>query len=234
MSTAKVSFEQLPVAGEVKSGDFFVIENLLTAKKINFDNIIFGLENVTFAATISAQTTDIEGFFFSIDTLFAQTVQDNIYLTNLITTTVTSATASFINNIYPVNSILFTATNINPQNFIAGTFWQQIAQGLFIASVGTSVDKNGTGFSVAEGTAVTNFNIGEYNHILTVNEIAAHTHTFQPLEGTTTASSGPYSESAAGPSGAPLAAITSSSTGGGSSHNNIPPLYGLYVWRRIG
>ena len=59
MSTAKVSFEQLPVAGEVKSGDFFVIENLLTAKKINFDNIIFGLENVTFAATISAQTTYI-------------------------------------------------------------------------------------------------------------------------------------------------------------------------------
>ena len=67
-----------------------------------------------------------------------------------------------------------------------------------------------------------------------MNEIAAHTYIFQSLEGTTTASSGPYSESAAGPSGAPLAAITSSSTGGGSSHNNIPPLYGLYVWRRIG
>lgn len=234
MSTAKVNFEELPIAGEVKSGDFFVIENLLTAKKINFDNIIFGLDNVTFASTISAQTTDIEGLSSSIDTLSAQTVQDGIYLTNLITTTVTSATASFINNIYPVGSVLYTATNINPQDFINGTFWQQIAQGLFIASVGTSVDKNGTGFSVAEGTAVTNFNVGEYNHTLTVNELAAHTHSFQPLEGQTTASSGPYSESAAGPSGAPLAAITSSSTGGNAGHNNVPPFYGMYVWRRIG
>jgi len=234
MSTAKVSFDELPVAGEVKSGDFFVIENLLTAKKINFNNIIFGLDNVTFASTISAQTTDIQDLSSSIDTLSGQIVQDNIYLTNLITTTVTSATASFINNIYPVNSILFTATNIDPQNFIVGTFWQQIAQGLFIASVGTSVDKNGTGFNVAESTAVTNFNVGEYNHLLTVNEMPAHTHSFQPIEGTTTGSSGPFSESAAGPSGAPLASITSNSTGGGVSHNNIPPFYGLYVWRRIG
>ena len=39
MSTEKVSFAQLPEAGEVKSGDFFVIEDVLQAKKIDFKNI---------------------------------------------------------------------------------------------------------------------------------------------------------------------------------------------------
>lgn len=234
MSTAKVTFDQLPEAGEVKAGDFFVIQDVTTAKKINFSNIIFGLENVTFAATLSAQTTEIGFLSSSIDSLSAQTVEDYSSLITLIATTVTTATASFIDNIYPVGAVLFSNNSSNPQTYILGTYWQPVAQGQFIASVGTGVDKNGTGFTVAEGAAATNFNAGEYSHTLTVNELAAHTHTFQPIEGGNTSVAGPYSESAAGPSGAPLASITSGSTGGGVAHNNIPPLYGLYVWRRIG
>ena len=116
MSTAKVTFDQLPEAGEVKAGDFFVIQDVTTAKKINFSNIIFGLDNVTFAATLSAQTTEIGFLSSSIDSLSAQTVEDYSSLITLIATTVTTATASFIDNIYPVGAVLFSNNSSNPNN----------------------------------------------------------------------------------------------------------------------
>ena len=44
MSSDKVTFNELPEAGEVKPGDFFIIEDLQQTKKINFSNLIFGLD----------------------------------------------------------------------------------------------------------------------------------------------------------------------------------------------
>ena len=232
MSTAKVSFAELPEAGEVKNGDFFVIEDVLQAKKLDYKNLIFGLDNVTFATTISSQSTDIATLSTTIVSLSSQLVSDNNELTDLIGTVVQTTTASFVNVIYPINCVIYTSTNTNPTTYIANTTWQQISQGLFIAGVGSGVDKNGSGFTVGEANAASNFNAGEYNHTLTVSELAAHTHTFQPREGTNALVAGTFVESAPGP-GARLSPITSSSTGGGQSHNNIPPVYGLYVWKRI-
>lgn len=231
MSTAKISFAQLPEAGEVKSGDYFVIEDVLQAKKLKYENLIFGLENVTFASTISSQSTDIVALSAEVDSLSATLDNDVINLNALISTTISTTTAAFINVIYPINTVLYTTTNLNPGTYLTGTTWDQVAQGLFIAGVGSGVDKNGIGFTVGEGTAASNANAGEYTHALTVAEMAAHTHTFTPISETNSSTYGPYNESAPGP-GAPLAPITSSSTGGNTAHNNIPPLYGLYVWKR--
>lgn len=232
MSTAKVSFAQLPEAGETKSGDFFVIEDVTQTKKINYKNIIFGLENVTFAATLSTQSTNIAALSSNIDSLSSQVFDETAYLTNLVNTTIQTTTAVFVNQLYPVNSIIYTATNVNPGVTLVGTQWQRVAQGLFLAGVGSGVDKNGTGFVVGEGEAASNFNAGEYNHTLTINEIASHTHSFQPIGETNASIQGAYVESAQGPGGA-LAAITSSSAGGNQAHNNIPPLFGVYVWKRV-
>ena len=127
MSTEKVSFAQLPEAGEVKNGDFFVIEDLYGAKKINFQNIIFGLGNVTFANTISAQSTDIASLSSSIDSLSGQYVEGESQLQNLITSTVTAATASFISSFYPIGSVLYTTSNTNPTTYLTNTVWDQIA-----------------------------------------------------------------------------------------------------------
>lgn len=233
MSTEKVSFNELPTAGEVKNGDFFVIEDVYTAKKINFKNIIFGLDNVTFASTISGQSTDIASLSSSIDSLSGQYVDGTSVLQNLITTTVTSATANFIKSFYPIGSILYTASNVNPSTYLVGTVWDQIAQGLFIAGVGVGTDKNGASIAVGEANSLINFNLGEYNHTLTVTEMPAHNHTFSPIGETNASVAGSYVESAPGPGGA-LSPITSNSTGSGLSHNNVPPFYGLYVWKRVG
>ena len=42
MSSAKINISALPTADEVKSGDFFIIDDSVVTKKINFQNIIFG------------------------------------------------------------------------------------------------------------------------------------------------------------------------------------------------
>lgn len=232
MSNSAIGWDQLPIAGEAKNGDYFVIEDVRLAKKLDYKNLIFGLPNVTFAATISGQSTDIATLSTTITSLSSQLNQETDDLISLIGTVVQSTTASFVNVVYPVNCVIYTAYNINPTTYIANTTWQQVAQGLFIAGVGSGVDKNGNGFTVGEGNAASNFNTGEYKHTLTVTELASHTHTFQPREGTNALVAGTFVESAPGP-GARLSPITSSSTGGSQSHNNIPPVYGLYVWRRV-
>ncbi len=232
MSNAAISWNELPEAGEAKNGDFFVIEDIIQAKKLNYKNLIFGLDNVTFASTISGQSTDIASLSTTIVSLSSQLNSETENLLSLIGTVVQTTTASFVNVVYPINCVIYTAYNINPTTYIPNTSWQQVAQGLFIAGVGSGVDKNGNGFTVGEANAASNFNAGEYKHVLTVSELASHTHTFQPREGTNALVAGTFVESAPGP-GARLSPITSSSTGNSQSHNNIPPVYGLYVWKRI-
>ena len=148
MSSDKVTFNELPEAGEVKPGDFFIIEDLQQTKKINFSNLIFGLDNVKFADTITGQTTDILALSANVASLSAQLDLNNLDLNSLLTTTVQTTTAAYLNQIYPIGSILYTITNVNPQVSLVNTAWEQISQGLFVAGVGSAVDKNNIGFTV--------------------------------------------------------------------------------------
>jgi len=236
MSTATLSFNQLPVAGEVQNGDFFVIENTTGAKKLDYQNLIFGLNNVTFASTISSQSTDIVSLSTNLNALSSQLYQEVNTLENLLNTTIQSTTATFLNNLYPVNCIIFTLMAANPGTYIYGTSWDQVAQGLFVAGVGNGVDKNGVGLTIAPENAASNFNVGEYNHTLLSSEIPAHTHDFQ-IHLQTTNSTTSYQN---GPQAAPayrLDTLTTYSTftnaNGDQPHNNIPPFYGMYVWKRV-
>ena len=233
MSSDKVTFNELPEAGEVKPGDFFIIEDLQQTKKINFSNLIFGLDNVKFADTITGQTTDILALSTNVASLSAQLDFSSQELNSLLSTTVQTTTAAYLNQIFPIGSIMYTIVNINPQVSLIGTTWEQISQGLFIAGVGSAVDKNNIGFTVGEGNAASNFSAGEYNHSLTLNELASHTHLFTPINGTDTGSAGQYTEYAPGPINSFLSPIISTSAGGISNHNNIPPVFGVYVWQRI-
>ena len=227
MSSDKVTFNELPEAGEVKPGDFFIIEDLQQTKKINFSNLIFGLDNVKFADTITGQTTDILALSANVASLSAQLDFSSQELNSLLSTTVQTTTAAYLNQIFPIGSIMYTIVNVNPQVSLIGTTWEQTSQGLFIAGVGSAVDKNNIGFTVGEGNA------GEYNHALTLNELASHTHLFTPINGTDTGSAGQYTEYAPGPINSFLSPIISTSAGGISNHNNIPPVFGVYVWQRI-
>lgn len=81
MSTVNESFSLLPIAEEVVTGDYFVIDNGTETRKVNFSDVIFGLENVTFASTISSNTTNVDSISSQIfnevpDAMEAQEVTD--------------------------------------------------------------------------------------------------------------------------------------------------------------
>lgn len=131
--------------------------------------------------------------------------------------------------IYPVESIIFTADNTNPGTRFTGTTWEQVAEGKFIAGVGTGTDANGATKAYAAGDDAT----GEYNHTLSVDEIPSHTH---PITNSSRLGSDPnvafygdHGNPAYAPQSTPL---LPDNTGGGNSHNNTPPAFGMYVWKR--
>lgn len=50
----------------------------------------------------------------------------------------------WLDSFYPVGSIQLTLDNNNPTTRIAGTVWEQVAEGRFLVGTGTLTDKNGT------------------------------------------------------------------------------------------
>jgi len=149
---------------------------------------------------------------------------------------------NILNVIYPVGFVIFTATDVNPGTQFTGQTWTQIAQGRFIAGVGSHTDSRGETKQLLAGNIA-----GEYNHLQTVDEMPTHTHSLrEPIRdeqfflindrntthATDTAAGvfrgdGPDKKNDA-------RYLRNLPTAGGSvPHNNIPPGFGLYVWQRI-
>lgn len=149
--------------------------------------------------------------------------------------------SGIVNAIFPINSIYLTFTSANPGTWLGGT-WEQESTGLFLVGVGSDNDKNGTVRTfVAGGDG--NTTLGEYTHVLTEAEIPAHSH----LHGVHIQSARSANVYGATQSGTPGLANGSvdidaiegdpnqgytSTIGSSQSHNNIPPCFGIYVWRR--
>lgn len=134
-------------------------------------------------------------------------------------------TSNYVDIIYPIGSIIFSNDSLNPDARFPDTTWEPVAEGRFIASVGTYTDVNAEEKEILAGDIPE----GEYNHTLTVAEMPAHTHQMGNERGTSRGS--PDS-----PEGAvfqsPYDHNSSQSTGGDGPHNNIPPGWAMYVWER--
>lgn len=76
--------------------------------------------------------------------------------------------------IYPVGSLYFSTTSTNPGSFLGGT-WQRYGNGKAIVGV----DENDTSFNSANKTG------GEKSHVLTIAELASHTHSYAKSSSTT-------------------------------------------------
>ena len=142
---------------------------------------------------------------------------------------------TLINAIYPIGSVYFSVLSINPATTLGGT-WEQIAIGRFIAGVGSTTDKNGLAGTVVSGNNTT----GEYAHTLTEAELPAHVHA--PLylqydeddnpDPSIPAASVIINNKAAAGGAIEQTNSTTASTGGGLAHNNLPPTFGMYVFKR--
>lgn len=131
--------------------------------------------------------------------------------------------AAIADVIYPVGSIFFSIDNNNPGSRMEGTTWRQVAEGKFVAGVGTGTDLNGASHTVTAGDTDT---VGEYDHTLTISEIPEHSHT--QLGGGFNGNIGIE------PGNTQVKDLGETGTsGGGQSHNNLPPAFGMYAWERI-
>lgn len=139
-----------------------------------------------------------------------------------------------LNYVYPVGSIYLSMTELNPGTLFGGT-WEQLKD-KFLLGTGDIYGANSTG--------------GEAEHLLTVDEMPTHTHIQNQHRHYI--SSGGYTYSAGTVSKAYAIATTNSTydydtgtnqytnystptnqdTGGSLSHNNMPPYFTVYMWKR--
>lgn len=122
----------------------------------------------------------------------------------------------------PIGIIISFSTDINPNELYGGT-WERI-KGRFI-----------WGIDDGEKAGVTG---GEKTHTLTTDEMPSHVHApnqwAQVMSpggntgtiGQTGTKTGSYKDFVSAQN------YNSSAVGGGQPHNNMPPYYGAYVWRR--
>ena len=145
----------------------------------------------------------------------------------------TAPTATTLYNvIFPVDSIYLTATNINPSTSFTGTQWELVSEGRYLAGIGTGSDKNGGQETISEGS--NSDTIGEYKHTLIEDEMPRHAHSISERSrkfGQTNTSRKLVVKQGDFDSAADEHASTSAK-GNSQSHNNTPPYFGVYVWKR--
>ena len=121
---------------------------------------------------------------------------------------------------YPIGMIVAFDTDIDPNELYGGT-WERI-KGAFIWGIEDSETAGATG--------------GEKTHELTVGEIPAHVHIENNLAMIWNTASGNVgadpSRKEMAAAGAITPSVATSSVGGGQAHNNMPPYYGAYIWRK--
>ena len=134
--------------------------------------------------------------------------------------------SSMLALVYPVGSIYFNAGSAtNPATLFGFGTWVALAPGRMLIGVGSGSDARAETRAFAAGEQS-----GEYNHVLTIPEMLAHTHT-NP-QGAVVAGAPGNLSSGDDSTDAVLSNPESSSTGGGLAHNNLPPYLAVYMWQR--
>ena len=106
-----------------------------------------------------------------------------------------------------------SANNVSPANLFGGT-WQQIKD-KFLLSAGDTYNAGDEG--------------GEATHILTIDEMPSHNHSWGWAYA---AAPGNSTWSSAGVNKTSSASDVIGNTGGGKPHNNMPPYLAVFMWKR--
>ena len=146
---------------------------------------------------------------------------------NNITMPKSTTDTTLVDYFFPIGSIFISLDNVNPGVRMTETVWELVSTGLFLAGVGTGTDRNDTSAAITAGDT----NRGEYTHTLTVEEMPSHYHDVHGGQMRVGRTNGTDKEVAGTDTTRALRADTTF-TGGGQAHNNIPPSYGVYVWKR--
>jgi hypothetical protein len=231
----KLGILKLPDTVFIRDNNLFVIQQDDVTKQLQFGNLLFSLDNTTFANTISAHSTQIETISGDVIALSGQLDSNVQALTNQLNTSMSSAFKDLQYTMFPIGSVRYTSTLINPGSIIPDTTWQLVSQGQAIAGVTTyngalssPPDKNNDTITVLPGPN----DDGEYGVPLAISELPAHTHEAAMIGETNASIAGLYVESQQGPEQFNIVPTDSSIVGESLAHNNLPPLFGVYTWVR--
>lgn len=177
-----------------------------------------------------------------------QTVQDGTVVFEMRKQVYSSSDFFNVDMVYPVGSIYMSTASTNPGTLFPGTTWEAYAQGRVLIGAGTGTDSRSEKKTFAAGSTG-----GEYNHQLTVGELAQHNHTASAASAGAhthvwyTGQYGSNNDSAAcdaqgagnhysqhitQSAGAHTHSVSIANAGSNSVHNNIQPYVSVYIWRR--
>ena len=131
---------------------------------------------------------------------------------------VTYAPINILQQVYPVGAIYISTVNTNPNLLFGFGTWEAIEDRFLLG---------------ASATYVAGTTGGETSHILTVDEMPSHSHTF--LRHQFDRNDGDNGTDVYGANNKTLPQVnaTTDATGGGQAHNNMPPYLVVYMWKRI-
>ena len=120
---------------------------------------------------------------------------------------------------HPVGYVFLSTTQMNLSELYPGTTWEQI-QDVFLLMAGTKYSAGSTG--------------GEATHTLTVNEMPSHNHGFPTTLAGIAVGWGCVSKSDGSRANSNVSAFyyNTNNTGGSQPHNNMPPYYTIYGYKR--
>ena len=123
--------------------------------------------------------------------------------------------------VYPVGSIYMSVSDVSPTALFGFGMWEQIKD-TFLLCAGDSYIAGSTG--------------GEAEHVLTINEMPSHSHTFnrhQLWRTEEVPEAGTSDGYGANNKTLSVYLDNTSAVGNGQSHNNMPPYLTVYVWKRV-
>ena len=165
----------------------------------------------------------LKHFWEHIDFLKAN--KDDVISVDLTNNDIGIASKNIFDLIYPVGSYYWSKNSTSPNELFGGV-WEQVKD-TFILAAGDNYSVGAVG--------------GEAEHMLTVDEIAEHSHAYTPVDANIAASSNKdtgltLSSGLYGSGSSQMWNIGSSVqyTGGNQPHNNMPPYRVAYCWCRVG
>ena len=158
---------------------------------------------------------------------------------NNITMPKSTTDTTLVDYFFPIGSIFISLDNVNPGVRMTETVWALVSEGLFLAGVGTGTDKNDKTADITAGDT----NNGEYAHTLTTGELPPHKHGVEyymqqkiNVYGSNQTDMEVFwsAKNPGAVTGAHDTVPTDDPAGlmAGDAVNNMPPSYGIYVWKR--
>ena len=223
------NIKELPEVFNVEPVDLFVVETLAGTSIVAFENINIDITQTTFEEPFEKHTTDIEELSTKV-ALVEALVLDGDDDNN--TDSLAALRLQIVDSIYPVGSIYITLNSASPVSILGTGQWELRSGGRVLAGIGDGTDINGIERTVETGAD--DDTIGEYEHILSEDEMPNHSHAVNTggMAGGTVGPSqgGNHSENSGGAGS--RRGGTAIATGGNQPHNNMPPYFGVYVWER--